>query len=76
MLGCEPALNTSKISLEISFDRENLLSSFFYLSFLLIINKQDMDFKENQNIGTMDVLEKHQFDLEALNTFMKEETIL
>tara|TARA_B100000029_G_C17540838_1_gene946658 strand:+ start:159 stop:1214 length:1056 start_codon:yes stop_codon:yes gene_type:complete len=31
-----------------------------------------MDFKENQNIGTMDVLEKHQFDLEALNTFMKE----
>ena len=31
-----------------------------------------MDFKENQNIGTMDVRERHQFDVEALNAFMKE----
>tara|TARA_B100000686_G_scaffold29163_1_gene29515 strand:+ start:11965 stop:13020 length:1056 start_codon:yes stop_codon:yes gene_type:complete len=31
-----------------------------------------MDFKENQNVGTMDVLERHQFDVEALNAFMKE----
>jgi len=31
-----------------------------------------MDFKENENIGTMDVLDKHQFDKESLTNFMEE----
>ncbi len=31
-----------------------------------------MDFKENENIGTMDVLDKHQFDQESLTNFMEE----
>ena len=31
-----------------------------------------MDFKENQNIGTMEVLERHQFDEKALTGFMEE----
>jgi len=31
-----------------------------------------MDFKENENIGTMDVLDRHQFDKEALTNFMEE----
>jgi len=30
-----------------------------------------MDFKENQNIGTMEVLERHQFDEKALTGFME-----
>ena len=30
-----------------------------------------MDFKENQNIGTMEVLERHQFDEKALTDFME-----
>ena len=30
-----------------------------------------MDFKENQNIGTMEVLERHQFDKKALTDFME-----
>ena len=28
-----------------------------------------MDFEENQNIGTMEVLERHQFDEKALTDF-------
>jgi len=31
-----------------------------------------MEFEENQNVGTMDVLERHQFDTNALTTFMEE----
>jgi len=31
-----------------------------------------MDFKENENIGTMDVIDRHQFDKEALTNFMEE----
>ena len=31
-----------------------------------------MDFEEDQNIGTMDVLEKHKFDFIALEKFMSE----
>ena len=31
-----------------------------------------MDFEEDQNIGTMDVLEKHKFDFIALDKFMSE----
>ena len=30
-----------------------------------------MDFKENQNVGTMEVLERHQFDEKALTDFME-----
>ena len=30
-----------------------------------------MDFKENQNVGTMEVLERHQFDEKALTGFME-----
>ena len=31
-----------------------------------------MEFEENQNTGTMDVLERHQFDTKALTAFMEE----
>ena len=31
-----------------------------------------MDFKENQNTGTMDIIEKHRFDEGALADFMEE----
>tara|TARA_B100000586_G_C20078049_1_gene414045 strand:- start:20 stop:1075 length:1056 start_codon:yes stop_codon:yes gene_type:complete len=31
-----------------------------------------MDFKENQNVGTMEVLERHQFNEKALSSFMEE----
>ena len=31
-----------------------------------------MEFEENQNIGTMDVLKRHQFDTNVLTTFMEE----
>ena len=31
-----------------------------------------MDFKENQNVGTMEVLERHQFNERALTDFMEE----
>ena len=31
-----------------------------------------MEFEENQNTGTMEVLERHQFDVKALTNFMEE----
>ena len=31
-----------------------------------------MEFEKNQNVGTMDVLERHQFDTNTLTTFMEE----
>ena len=31
-----------------------------------------MDFKENQNTGTMEIIEKHRFDKDALTSFMEE----
>ena len=31
-----------------------------------------MEFEKNQNVGTMDVLERHQFDTNILTTFMEE----
>ena len=31
-----------------------------------------MEFDKKQNVGTMDVLERHQFDTNTLTTFMEE----
>ena len=34
-----------------------------------------MEFEENQNTGTMEVLERHQFDVKALTNFMEENVV-